>query len=153
MPLESTMYSIYFLALAFLFCCLSTSSVLAQIPCDALYGEHCPTESSWGVGDCLKKLSEDLLDGSCANFVTIHDACKSDIETHCNGKEYTGDLLVCLSEWTRPEQLSDICIKSLPAKEVKERVLSDKEKKKAAARRKIRKDAEKLARGAKSKDL
>jgi hypothetical protein len=145
------MFPAFFIATAACLFCISLSLVSAQIPCDALYGEHCPDESSWGVGDCLKKLSNDLLDKSCADFVALHDACKSDIDLHCNGKEYTGDLFVCLSEWTKPEQLSELCIKSLPAKEVKERVLSDKEKKKAAARRKIRKDAEKLAR--KGKEL
>ena len=45
-------------------------------------------------------------------------------------------LTVCLSEWTKPEDLSGACASSLPKKEKKERVLSDKEKAKAAKRRK-----------------
>lgn len=43
---------------------------------------------------------------------------------------------VCLSEWTKPEDLSADCVAALPKKEKKERVLSDKEKAKAAKRRK-----------------
>jgi hypothetical protein len=55
--------------------------------------------------------------------------------SHCAGKEFTGDLLVCLTEWTKPELLTSECTAALPKKEVKEKVLSAKEKKKAAARR------------------
>jgi hypothetical protein len=43
---------------------------------------------------------------------------------------------VCLAEWTKPDDLSAECLAKLPKKEKKERVLSDKEKAKAAKRRK-----------------
>jgi hypothetical protein len=45
-------------------------------------------------------------------------------------------ILVCLFEWTKPEDLTPECLSSLPKKEVKERKLSEEEKKKAAKRRK-----------------
>jgi hypothetical protein len=44
--------------------------------------------------------------------------------------------IVCLSEWTKPADLSEACLTKLPKKETKTRVLSDKEKAKAAKRRK-----------------
>mmetsp|Transcript_32079 Transcript_32079/g.46237 ORF Transcript_32079/g.46237 Transcript_32079/m.46237 type:complete len:136 (+) Transcript_32079:3-410(+) len=129
--------------IAFIF---AVGSIQAQIPCDDAYGEFCPSASSWEVGDCLKQLQPPPSD-SCLSFVKMHDDCKTDIETHCLGKEYTGDIVVCLTEWTKPENLSSTCLESLPKPAAKkERKLSDKEKKKAAARRKVRKEAEKLAR-------
>ena len=44
--------------------------------------------------------------------------------------------IVCLSEWTKPDALTERCQNALPKKVVKEKKLSDKEKKKAAERRK-----------------
>jgi hypothetical protein len=42
----------------------------------------------------------------------------------------------CLSEWTSASSLSEECRAALPKKEEKKRVLSEKDKKKAAQRRK-----------------
>merc|ERR1719456_522377 len=107
----------------------------AQIPCDDAYGQHCPEAAGWEVGECLKKVEADLPQ-DCKNYITMTETCKADIETHCTGKEYTGDALVCLSDWTKPEQLSAECLAALPKKQSTERKLSDEEKKKAAKRRK-----------------
>ena len=74
---------------------------------------NCPEESSWGVGDCLKKL--DSLPESCSAFIKLHDACKSEIETTCDGKEYTADVVPCLTEWNQIT-LSDSCQSALPQK-------------------------------------
>ena len=65
----------------------------AQIPCDDSYGEFCPSESGFGVGDCLKKAGIDKLSEGCIKYIQLHDACKADIDTRCAGKEYTGDAL------------------------------------------------------------
>lgn len=106
----------------------------AQIPCDDAYGANCPEAGGWQVGECLKKVKD--LSADCKSFIALHDACKDDFLAHCNGKEYTGDAISCLSEWTKPENLSADCLAALPKKETKERVLSPEEKKKAANRRK-----------------
>ena len=124
----------------------------AQIPCDEQYGEHCPSASSWGVGTCLSALGDDVLPADCKNFISVHEACRSDIDTHCTGKEYTSDLMVCLSEWTKPDSLSEECSAALPKKELKERVMTEKEKEKAAMRRKRRNDAANLANKQAGKD-
>lgn len=63
----------------------------AQIPCDDAYGQFCPEESGFGVGDCLKTQNPDLLSDNCKAFIAMNDACKDDILKHCPGKEYTGD--------------------------------------------------------------
>ena len=69
----------------------------------------------------------------------LHDACKEDIVNHCTAKEYTGDLLVCLTEWTSPDKISDACKEKLPKKEQQQkRELTAEEKKKADIRRSIR---------------
>ena len=84
------------------------------------------------------------LSKGCSDFIDLQSICKSDIEKNCNGKEYTGDLLVCLTEWTKPDSLTPACSEKLPKKEVKEeRKLSAAEKMKADRRRKARKEAAK----------
>lgn len=75
----------------------------AQILCDDAYGEFCPDKAGLEVGTCLKALGEDKLSPACKSYIDLHDACSSDIEAHCLGKEYTGNLLVCLTEWTKPD--------------------------------------------------
>jgi hypothetical protein len=123
-----------FLVLAFLSCFII--SCLSQIPCDEAYGTNCPESSGFEVGDCLKKLEPSSLSKECLNYIDLHETCKQDIVKFCLGKEYTGDLLVCLSEWTAPQLLTAECLSALPKKEKKERKLSAHEKKKAAERRK-----------------
>lgn len=126
-------------ALFFVFIAIVVCSY-AQIPCDDAYGAYCPEESGYSVGDCLKRVaSEDpsAVSKECIDYIGIHETCREDIDTHCSGKEYTGDLLACLSEWTKPDQLSSTCLTSLPKKKApKKRKLSATEKKKADKRRK-----------------
>ena len=66
-----------------------------------LDGEYCPSESGWAVGDCLKKVESDKISKECSSFITLQETCRADIEKHCSGKEYSGDLLVCLAEWVK----------------------------------------------------
>jgi hypothetical protein len=108
----------------------------AQIPCDDAYGQYCPENSGFEVGECLKKVEQSELSAECKDYINLHDVCRNDINTHCIGKEYTGDAVACLAEWTKPEVLSAVCLEALPKKEEKKKVMSDTEKKKAAHRRK-----------------
>lgn len=121
--------------------------VTCQIPCDDVYGQYCPEESGLSVGECIKKLDSSLVSSDCLKYIELHEICKDDIVTHCVGKEYTGDLVSCLSDWTKPELISEQCLAMLPKKEVaQKRELTPEEKKKADARRKIRNKAAKMAR-------
>jgi len=123
---------------------LAATKVFAQIPCDDAYGEHCPDKSGWEVGECLKGKT---ISEACESFIAMQEACRVDIDTHCNGKEFTGDCLSCLNEWTKPELLSPACLAKMPPKVVKkEKKLSKEERKKADARRRIRNKAAKMAR-------
>jgi hypothetical protein len=84
----------------------------------------------------LKKVDSDLSQG-CKDYIALHDACREDIEKNCAEKEYSGDLFVCLSEWTKPEALSDACKAAFPKKEApKEKKLSKEEQARAEKRRK-----------------
>ena len=131
-------------AISFLASTLALSSVSGQIPCDDAYGAHCPAESGWAVGDCLRKVSGDLP-AECVRFMDLQEeACRGDISKHCNGKEYTGEVISCLMEWTKPDALSADCAAALEAyrpKQQTERVKSNEEKKRADARRKTRRQA------------
>ena len=124
---------------------LLAAIVRAQIPCDDAYGTHCPEEIGWPVGDCLRKQSG--LPAACTEFIKLQDTCKGDVDKWCVGKEYTGDLIPCLTEWTKPTDLSAECLAALPKKEPKaEKVMSKEDKAKAAKRRSRRKNAAKIAR-------
>lgn len=119
--------------------------IRGQIPCDEAYGAHCPEEIGWPVGDCLKKQAG--LSSACNDFISLQDRCKADIDKFCIGKEYTGDLIPCLTEWTKPADLSAECVAALPSKEQKaEKVLTKEELARAAKRRSRRKNAAKIAR-------
>ena len=98
--------------------------VNSQIPCDDEYGQFCPDKAGLDVGVCLKESGQTLSE-SCKSYISLHETCSEDIEcvlhmpyrmcfcvanyfqsrANCKGKEYTGDLIVCLSEWTKPDQL------------------------------------------------
>lgn len=110
------------------------TSLLAQIPCDDAYGTHCPEESGWGVGICLKKIA-DLSEG-CKEYIRLQDACRTDIEQHCNGKEYSSDSLLCLTEWTKDVNLSDTCIAALPKKQEQQKAAREADKLGSDAKRK-----------------
>ena len=128
-----------------LFCMLAlVGSAFAQIPCDDAYGQYCPEATGWEVATCLKKQSG--LTEPCLDFIKTLDACKNDIDKLCTGMEYTGEAIPCLTERTKPEDLSSSCLASLPIKEVKEKTLSAEEKAKASKRRSKRKQAAKIAR-------
>ncbi len=132
---------------------LLSSLAQAQIPCDDAYGAYCAEESGWSVGKCLKAQTEEL-GANCRGYISLHDNCEREINEHCAGKEYTGDLLPCLTEWTSQSLLSEECKGALPKKEDKEKVLNKEERKRAADRKKVRDSAAKSQRKAKrSKDL
>ena len=104
--------------------------------CDEEYGTNCPEESGWSVGSCLKQVDQSLLSEKCLEFIKLHDVCENDIKSHCAGNVYTGDLLPCLTEWTKPEIVSEDCKEAFPKKEVRTKKLSKEEKAKADKRRK-----------------
>jgi hypothetical protein len=129
------------LVLAFVLFCIAA----AQIPCDDTYGAHCPEHISWAVGDCVK--NHEYSD-ECGAFMAMSDTCHADIDKHCTGKEYTGELITCLTEHTKPEDLSEECIAALPKKEAKKekRKRTKEEVAKANKRRRTRLAAARTAR-------
>ena len=110
----------------------------AQNPCDDAYGAHCPEEAGWSVGECLNKVSDPgAISDKCAEFIQMHNSCRDEIESHCKGNEYTGDVLPCLTEWTNSDLISAACSDSFPKKEEKrEKKKSKSDKRKADKRRK-----------------
>jgi hypothetical protein len=52
-------------------------SIYGQNLCDDSYAAHCPEESGWSVGDCLKKQEDaSTLGAACESFILLHDTCK-----------------------------------------------------------------------------
>ncbi|GMH73180.1 hypothetical protein TL16_g06116 [Triparma laevis f. inornata] len=68
------------------------------------------------------------------------DACQPDIDTFCKGLEYTGEVMGCLTEWTKPTDLTEKCAATLPkkAEAPKKREKTPEEIEKAKKRRRIR---------------
>jgi hypothetical protein len=55
----------------------SLLTISGQNLCDDSYATHCPEESGWSVGDCLKKQEDSSsLGAACESFIALHDACK-----------------------------------------------------------------------------
>lgn len=124
------------------------SAVNAQIPCDDAYGAYCPEEApGWKVGDILKTHKEDLSP-ACLAYIEMSEICRSDIDEFCANKAYTGELVSCLTEWTKPEQLSEACLEALPKKvSKKDRGQTKEERAKANKRRRTRQESARQARG------
>jgi len=95
---------------------LLVTLAMGQNYCDDAYGAHCPEESGWDVGTCLSKLDTSLQGEKCHDFITLHNVCRVEIDTHCEGKEYTGDVLPCLTEWTSADLISSECKALFPVK-------------------------------------
>lgn len=115
-----------------------------QNACDDPYAQYCPESSGWDVGICLQNLNDNLkeeFNAECKSFIDLHNRCKDDIETYCKGKEYTGDILPCLMEWTPIESISEDCVKSFPKK-----INSNHSKNTSKDSKKAKKNAEKRRR-------
>jgi hypothetical protein len=126
---------------------LLMASVMGQIPCDDAYGEHCPEALGWAVGECMKIHDSSLTD-ACKAYISLMETCKGDINEHCKDKEYTGDAISCLSEWTKPDLLSEGCKEALPKPATKkERGQTKEQRSKANKRKRIRNQAARQARG------
>jgi hypothetical protein len=77
-------------------------------------------------------------------------SCAPDLSSLCAPRDagaFTGEALSCLTEWTKPDQLSAECKGALPGPkgEGKPREKSEAEERKAARRRRKREAAAKLA--------
>ena len=74
--------------------------------------------------------------------------CRPDIDKFCKGLEYTGEAMGCLTDWTKPGDLTAECGALLPKKveERKGRVKSEEEMRKADRRRRTRDRSANLAR-------
>ena len=80
--------------------------------------------------------------------------CKSDITAHCPNLEFTGEVIVCLLNWTSPSKLSSSCLSSLtPYKESEPEVeRSEEDERRANARRRRRNKAAGMAREQKNRE-
>ena len=124
--------------------CINAIPNFSLSDCDSVYASHCPEASGFAVVECISALDETLVSDSCRAYVNMHHMCKRDIDRLCPGQEFTGDLLVCLTEWNKPSDPT--CIDAVPRKEeARKRELSSEERRKADARRRIRNKATKMA--------
>ena len=133
--------------------CANAFATFSLGDCDSVYAEHCPEASGSAVVECIGALDQALVSDGCKAYVNMHLMCKEDINRMCPGQEFTGDLLVCLTEWNRPRDPR--CIAAVPRKqEERKREQSSEERRKAEARRRIRNKATKMAKdqGRRSRD-
>ncbi|GMI40468.1 hypothetical protein TeGR_g10818 [Tetraparma gracilis] len=122
----------------------------AQIPCDDEYGRSCPSHSPDTVGSCLSALPPSSLSAACLSYMSTMSSCAPDLSSLCAPRDagaFTGEALSCLTEWTKPDQLSAECKGALPGpkEEGKPREKSEAEERKAKRRRRKREAAAKLA--------
>lgn len=65
------------------------------------------------IGDCLKDESQHEekteISSECTDFMALNNACKDDIETHCDSAFFSDDTTPCLSQWTDKENLGSKC--------------------------------------------
>merc|ERR1719245_2742709 len=78
----------------------------------------------------------------CLAFIKINDACTAEIERSCSGMAYSDDTMVCLTQWTRAEDLSPECAAALPQKAKEEDEVVDKEEEEGRARGRCQHDGE-----------
>merc|ERR1719198_2395811 len=125
-------------------CLLGTAGAIHA--CDSEQGSACPSEAGASLGACLKDPSKHEtkteISAGCKDFMAINDACADEIERSCSGMAYSDDTMVCLTQWTRAEDLSAGCAAALPKKEEEQDAEVDKEKEAwRAKRKKARQDA------------
>mmetsp|Transcript_78089 Transcript_78089/g.242110 ORF Transcript_78089/g.242110 Transcript_78089/m.242110 type:complete len:167 (-) Transcript_78089:111-611(-) len=96
-------------------------SAAAVHACDSEQGALCPAEAGFDLGKCLKDPSKwestAEISSGCKAFMAINDACFEELERSCSGMAYSDDTLVCLTQWTSADTLSDGCKAALPKKE------------------------------------
>mmetsp|Transcript_23002 Transcript_23002/g.64313 ORF Transcript_23002/g.64313 Transcript_23002/m.64313 type:complete len:179 (+) Transcript_23002:93-629(+) len=115
---------------------LLVRGALGNHACDNEAGQVCPSSMGKEIGDCLKDPSKHTLtdiDGnpreleegeqplelssSCKDFIKVNEVCAAEIDEHCQGMFYHGDTMTCLTTWTKPEELSEVCKALMPKKE------------------------------------
>jgi len=118
------------------FCLQGAQAVHA---CDSEQSSGCPAFAGAGLGACLKDSSKHeapiTISSGCEAFIKTNDACSKEIEEKCQGMFYSDDTMVCLTQWTRPEDLGADCVATLPKKEEESEEV-DESKKEWRAKRK-----------------
>ena len=49
--------------------------------------------SSYAVGTCIREKAGSGLSAQCAEYLDVMSACQADIDTFCNGLEFTGEVM------------------------------------------------------------
>eukprot|EP00927_Polykrikos_kofoidii_P063678 TRINITY_DN5854_c0_g1_i2.p1 TRINITY_DN5854_c0_g1~~TRINITY_DN5854_c0_g1_i2.p1 ORF type:complete len:182 (+),score=48.42 TRINITY_DN5854_c0_g1_i2:101-646(+) len=123
------------------------NQTLALSDCDNEAGQVCPFSVGKEVGECLQDPSKHTLtdiDGNprelepgeeplklsdaCLAFIKLNEVCDSDISEHCQSMYFHGDTMTCLTQWTKPDVLSEACRSALPNQKSDEEDAVDPEK-------------------------
>merc|ERR1719420_2348364 len=85
----------------------------ADHACTAEASSACPDESGAQLGRCLQDpeqhQSQTTISSECTDFIALNQACEGDIEKFCDESYYSEDTVLCLTEWTRMDDLSPKC--------------------------------------------
>ena len=115
-------------------------AVSAALSCDDEYMSLCPESmpSAESLGACLKENAVDLT-SDCTTWLALQEACATDLDTGaCAGYAWNGmDAGPCLTDWKRPDELSEACQAALPAKEQAAEETLDPEIEKKRQKRKL----------------
>lgn len=98
-----------FFVLGFLLCQRSE----ANHACSDEAASACPDESGAQLGRCLQDpeqhQTETTISSGCSDFIALNQACEGDIEKFCDESYFSEDTVLCLTEWTRMDDLSAKC--------------------------------------------
>ena len=130
--------------------CVLLSGASAH-PCDDEHGALCPSSGADNLGRCLTGASYDdpsALSDGCQSWLAMNKACASDMKAKCPGAAYSNDAALCLTSWTRRDELSATCAATVPEPEEEEvRELDEAAQRKRDRRRAARKKAADEVRG------
>jgi len=73
----------------------------------------CPDEAGAQLGLCLQDPEQHqaptTISSGCSDFIAINQGCEADVEKFCDEAYYSEDTVLCLTEWTRRDDLSEKC--------------------------------------------
>jgi len=92
---------------------LLSHAAQADHACSKEVASACPERPGSEVAACLKDESQHEspteLSSECTDFMAMNKACAAEIEQFCEGQFFHDDTLLCLSKWTKPEDLGSQC--------------------------------------------
>lgn len=82
-------------------------------PCESEVASACPDRPGADIAGCLKDPDEHesptTISSECTDFIALNKACSAEIQSICDDAFFSGDTVLCLTQWASPDQLSQMC--------------------------------------------